>query len=177
MAGLITALFLVPLLGALFVGVVPKNYARGIALGCNAITAIVALTAWRSFDPGAAGLQMIERHAWIPAIGAEYLIGIDGLSLLLVLLTSLVIPFAFFAQPMERGATALMLVMQSALYGTFTSQNFVLWFLFYEMSLVPAFLLIKIWGGENRDRAATKFFLTHSLAASRCCWHSSEFTS
>ena len=52
-----------------------------------------------------------------------------------------------------------MLVMQSALYGTFTAQNFVLWFLFYEMSLIPAFLLIKIWGGENRDRAATKFFV------------------
>src|SRR5438046_7495994 len=52
-----------------------------------------------------------------------------------------------------------MLIMQSALYGTFTAQNFVLWFLFYEMSLIPAFLLIKIWGGENRDRAATKFFV------------------
>src|SRR5438552_19037677 len=52
-----------------------------------------------------------------------------------------------------------MLVMQSALYGTFTAQNFVLWFLFYEMSLIPSFLLIKIWGGEKRDRAATKFFL------------------
>ena len=49
--------------------------------------------------------------------------------------------------------------MQAALYGTFTAQNFVLWFLFYEMSLIPAFLLIKIWGGENRDRAATKFFV------------------
>ena len=94
-----------------------------------------------------------------PSIGAEYLLGIDGLSLLLVLLTSLIIPFAFLAQQMERGAVALMLIMQSALYGTFTAQNFVLWFLFYEMSLIPAFLLIKIWGGENRDRAATKFFL------------------
>ncbi len=52
-----------------------------------------------------------------------------------------------------------MLIMQLALYGTFTAQNFVLWFLFYEMSLIPGFLLIKIWGGENRDRAATKFFL------------------
>jgi NADH-quinone oxidoreductase subunit M len=52
-----------------------------------------------------------------------------------------------------------MLVMQSALYGTFAAQNFVLWFLFYEMSLIPSFLLIRIWGGENRDRAATKFFL------------------
>src|SRR5438046_9208612 len=60
---------------------------------------------------------------------------------------------------MDRGAAALMLVMQSALYGTFTAQNFVLWFLFYEMSLVPSFLLIKIWGGENRDRAHSKFFL------------------
>src|SRR5205814_977966 len=81
------------------------------------------------------------------------------LSLLLVLLTSLIIPFAFLAQKMDRGFCALMLIMQSALYGTFTAQNFVLWFLFYEMSLIPAFLLIKIWGGENRDRAATKFFL------------------
>src|SRR5207302_988133 len=81
------------------------------------------------------------------------------LSLLLVLLTSLVFPFALLAQQMDRGFCALMLIMQSALYGTFTAQNFVLWFLFYEMSLIPAFLLIKIWGGENRDRAATKFFL------------------
>ena len=94
-----------------------------------------------------------------PPIGAEYLVGIDGLSLLLVLLTSLIFPFAFLAQRAGRGFCALMLLMQSALYGTFTAQNFVLWFLFYEMSLIPAFLLIKIWGGENRDRAATKFFV------------------
>ena len=101
----------------------------------------------------------MERHAWIPAIGAEYLVGVDGLSLLLVLLTSLVFPFALLAQRMGRGFCALMLIMQAALYGTFTAQNFILWFLFYEMSLIPAFLLIKIWGGEKRDRAATKFFL------------------
>src|SRR5207245_542603 len=101
----------------------------------------------------------IERHPWIPSIGAEYFVAVDGLSLLLVLLTSIVFPFAFCAQRLERGAYGLMLVMQAALYGTFTAQNFVLWFLFYEMSLIPAFLLIKIWGGEKRDRAATKFFL------------------
>jgi NADH-quinone oxidoreductase subunit M len=159
MVGLTTALFLVPLFAALCVSAAPKDYARGIALASNAITAILVVTLWRTFDSGALGLQLIERHAWVPAIGAEYLVGIDGLSLLLVLLTSLVIPFAFFGHRMERGAIALMLVMQSALYGTFTAQNFVLWFLFYEMSLVPAFLLIKIWGGENRDWAATKFFL------------------
>ena len=119
----------------------------------------IALVLWRNFDTATTGLQFVERHVWIPSIGAEYLVGIDGLSLLLILLTSLIFPFALLAQRMDRGFCALMLVMQSALYGTFTAQNFVLWFLFYEMSLIPGFLLIKIWGGENRDRAATKFFL------------------
>src|SRR4028118_1911136 len=60
---------------------------------------------------------------------------------------------------MSRGFCALMLLTQAALYGTFTAQNFILWFLFYEMSLIPSFLLIKLWGGEKRDRAATKFFV------------------
>src|SRR6266513_128963 len=114
------------------------------------------------FDSTLPGLQLVARHSWIPALGAEYLVGIDGLSLLLVILPSLVFPFALLAQSRsarDRGFCALMLIMQAALYGTFTAQNFVLWFLFYEMSLIPAFLLIKIWGGEKRDRAATKFFL------------------
>jgi NADH-quinone oxidoreductase subunit M len=159
MAGMITALILIPLLGVFAVCVWPHPNARPIALIFNAITATLAFMLWRNFDAIATGLQMVERHIWIPAIGAEYLVGIDGLSLLLVLLTSIIIPFAFLVQRMDRGFCALMLVMQSALYGTFTAQNFVLWFLFYEMSLIPAFLLIKIWGGENRDRAATKFFL------------------
>ncbi|KAF5408976.1 MAG: NAD(P)H-quinone oxidoreductase chain 4 1 [Candidatus Udaeobacter sp.] len=159
MVGLISALILIPLVGALALFIAPERNARPIALLVNAVAAFDALALWRHFDIGAAGIQLVERHAWIPAIGAEYLVGIDGLSLLLVLLTSLIIPFAFLAQRMDRGFCALMLIMQSALYGTFTAQNFVLWFLFYEMSLIPAFLLIKIWGGENRDRAATKFFL------------------
>src|SRR5256885_12018981 len=72
-----------------------------------------------------------------------------------------------------------MLIMQAALYGTFTAQNFILWFLFYEMSLIPAFLLIKIWGGRNRDRAATKFFLYTFLGsvAMRSEEHTSELQS
>jgi len=159
MVGLISALILIPLAGAiaLYIGQ-PKN-ARTVALIFNALSAFYALMLWQKFDATAPGLQIVERHAWIPSIGAEYLVGVDGLSLLLVLLTSLVFPFAFSAQRLERGACALMLVMQSALYGTFTAQNFVLWFLFYEMSLVPAFLLIKIYGAENRDYAAVKFFI------------------
>lgn len=159
MVGLITALILIPVIGAIALYVNRPGNARGIALIFNALSAFYALVLWQKFDSATAGLQVVERHAWIPAIGAEYLVGIDGLSLLLVLLTSVVFPFAFCAQRIERGACALMLLMQSALYGTFTAQNFVLWFLFYETSLIPAFLLIKIYGGANRDQAATKFFL------------------
>jgi NADH-quinone oxidoreductase subunit M len=159
MAGLITVLILLPLAGALFVSVARPTAARAIALGFAALNAITAFYVWRHFDSSAAGMQLAERHAWIPSIGAEYFVGIDGLSLLLVALTTIIFPFAFLAGRMSRGACALLLVMQAALYGTFTAQNFVLWFLFYEMSLVPGFLLIKIWGGENRDWAATKFFL------------------
>jgi NADH-quinone oxidoreductase subunit M len=159
MAGLITALILLPLLGALFVSVARPNATRAIAVGFTALSAIAVFVLWRNFDGSVAGLQLVERHAWIPAIGAEYLVAIDGLSLLLLVLTSIIFPFALLAGRMTRGACAILLVMQAALYGTFTAQNFVLWFLFYEMSLIPGFLLVKIWGGENRDRAATKFFL------------------
>ena len=159
MAGLITLIILVPLLGALVVCAVGERFARAIALAFTAVAAVLAAMLCMNFDTAASGLQFIERQAWIPAIGAEYLVGVDGLSLLLVLLTSLIVPFALLAQPASRGFCAVMLVAQSALYGTFTAQNFVLWFLFYEMSLIPSFLLIRLWGGEKRDRAATKFFV------------------
>lgn len=158
MAGLITTLIVTPLIGALLVSMA-RNYARALSLVFNLITATCAFMIWRHFDRTMPGLQLVEHHSWMPAIGAEYLVGVDGLSLLLVFLTSLVFPFALLAQRMDRAFCALMLITQAALYGTFTAQNFILWFLFYEMSLIPAFLLIKLWGGEKRDRAATKFFL------------------
>ena len=161
MAGMITALILLPLVGALFrerrareSG--PRNRPRIQSAQRDRGRSLL----WRNFDTAAAGLQLVERHAWIPAIGAEYLVGdrwpesaagspdFARLSVRVARATAC-----------GRGFCALMLIMQAALYGTFTAQNFVLWFLFYEMSLIPAFLLIKIWGGENRDRAATKFFV------------------
>jgi len=156
---MITWLILIPLLGATALYAARPFNARVIALGFNAFTLVIAFLLWRNFDSQAGGLQFVERCVWIPAIGAEYLVGVDGLSLLLVILTSVVFPFALCAGKPERGLCALMLITQSALYGTFTAQNFVLFFLFYEMSLIPSFLLIKIWGGPNRDRAATKFFV------------------
>jgi NADH-quinone oxidoreductase subunit M len=162
MVGLITVLFIIPVAGAIVLYVGHPKSPRSVALIFNALSAFYALMLWQRFDSSVPGLQLIERHAWIPSIGAEYVVAIDGLSLLLVLLTSIVFPFAFCAQKLERGACALMLVMQAALYGVFTAQNFVLFFLFYEMSLIPSFLLIKIYGGPaeaDRDYAAVKFFL------------------
>jgi NADH-quinone oxidoreductase subunit M len=156
---MISAVILIPLLAAVLLSLIPEKLGRTFALTCYALTAAVAFLMWRNFDSTAAGLQLVERHAWIPSIGAEYLVGVDGLSLLLVFLVSIVFPFALLAERRGRAFCALMLLMQSALYGTFTAQNFILWFLFYEMSLIPSFLLIKIFGGENRDRAATKFFV------------------
>ena len=140
-----------------FVGAARQNPVRAIALvPCNALTQLspFSLANLRASAVGLHSSSAIRD----PSIGL-YLLGIDGLSLLLVLLTSLVFPFALLAQRRSSGFCALMLVTQSALYGTFTAQNFVLWFLFYEMSLLPSFLLIRIWGGKDADRAATKFFV------------------
>ncbi|HEX4085073.1 MAG TPA: NADH-quinone oxidoreductase subunit M [Chthoniobacteraceae bacterium] len=157
MAGLI--LILIPLIGALAVTALPQKVSRGLALCFTAAAGAAALCILGRFDSAAGGLQMILRHAWIPAIGAEFFLGIDGLSLLLLLLTAIIIPFGLFAGNRDRAFCALMLVLESALFGTFTAQNFILWFLFYEMSLLPAFLLIRNWGDENSTRAATKFFI------------------
>ena len=159
MVGLISTLILLPLAGALCATIVRDRYARIIALGFNLFTPdrrsyFVARFRWHN----KAGLQFVERHVWIPAIVPNTSLESTARTSF-VSPTSLIIPFSLFAQPSGRGFCALMLVTQSALYGTFTAQNFILWFLFYEMSLIPAFLLIKIWGGENRDYAATKFFL------------------
>jgi NADH-quinone oxidoreductase subunit M len=159
MAGLISALVILPLVSAIALYLLPGKHARALALTFTALAALLVAEVWYNFDSAAGGLQLVEHHTWIPGIGAEYLVGVDGLSLLLLILTTLLFPFALLARPVERGACALMLIMQSALYGVFTAQNFVLWFLFYEMTLVPAFLLIKLYGGAKRDVAAVKFFL------------------
>ena len=157
---MITALILIPLIGALVVGVLPRTVSRTAAMAVCAAAAVVAVMLALNFDTSQAGLQFVQRAGWIPAIGANFFLGADGLSLLLVLLTTVLFPFAFLSgKSPDRGYCALMLIMQGALYGTFTAHNFVLWFLFYEMSLIPAFLLIKLWGGEKRHGAAIKFFV------------------
>lgn len=162
----LTALTLVPLVGAVFlVGIdrVRSSLARGMALAFSGVSFLMALAIWRSFDGASGELQLVERYNWIPSIGVEYFLGIDGLGLLMVLLSAIVVPMAILAswKITHRAPLyfALILFLQSGLFGAFTALNFFHWFIFWELSLVPAFFLILFWGGRERRAAATQFFV------------------
>jgi NADH-quinone oxidoreductase subunit M len=162
----ITLLTATPLVGACLLGALrgrAQALARTLALAFSFVALAQALFLGARFDTAAAGLQFVERHAWVPTLGIDYFVGIDGLSLLMVLLTALVMPMALLASGRveERASLyfALLLFLQAGLFGTFTALNFFHWFIFWELSLVPAFFLIKLWGGPQRTPAATQFFV------------------
>jgi NADH-quinone oxidoreductase subunit M len=113
---------------------------------------------------GGGGMQFLEDHSWIPVIGARYQMGVDGVSVLLILLTTLLGVIAAlsswnYIQKREKEYYALLLFLQAAVIGVFASMDMFLFYLFFEVSLVPMYFLIGIWGGENRLYAAIKFFL------------------
>jgi NADH-quinone oxidoreductase subunit M len=116
------------------------------------------------YNTGLGGLQFLEDHDWIPVIGARYQMGVDGVSVLLILLTTLLGLIAAlsswnYIQKREKEYYALLLFLQAAVLGVFSSMDLFLFYLFFEVSLVPMYFLIGIWGGENRLYAAIKFFL------------------
>ena len=163
---LITTLTAVPLIGAFAVlglGAQDKKFARATALAFSFIALALTLILWYRFNPASGDLQFEELHAWIPAIGVQYHVGIDGLGLLMLLLTALVVPMSMLAswQIRENAALyfSLVLFLQAGLFGTFTALNFFHWFIFWELSLIPAFFLIRLWGGPRRASAATQFFV------------------
>jgi NADH-quinone oxidoreductase subunit M len=163
---LISILTLLPLIGAILViGLSPENkrMARRLALAFSFVSLALTVFLWRRFDAGSGELQFQEVHAWIPTLAVQYHVGIDGLGLLMVLLTAIVVPMAMLAswRIEERVPIyfALVLFLQAGLFGTFTALNFFHWFIFWELSLIPAFFLIKLWGGPMRSAAATQFFI------------------
>jgi NADH-quinone oxidoreductase subunit M len=163
---LISILTVVPLVGALIlVGLDSgsKRFARGLALTFSLMGLGLALTLWGRFDSASGNLQFEERYAWIPTLGVEYHVGVDGLGLLMVLLSAIVVPMAMLAswKIEERVPSyfALVLFLQAGLFGTFTALSFFHWFIYWELSLIPAFFLIKLWGGPLRTHAATQFFI------------------
>jgi len=163
---LITTLTLVPIFGAVVVAGLDsqkKSLARLLALGFSLISLLLAIVLWRNFDASSSALQFVERHEWIPSIGVQYYVGVDGLGLLMVLLSAIVVPFALLVSwkidDKPHVYFSLMLLLQAGLFGAFTALNFFHWFIFWEMGLVPAYFLIKLWGGAERVTAATQFFI------------------
>ena len=169
---LITILTLLPLIGAFIVaGVQTQNRkaAQGLALASALVSLGIAGLMWARFDPALNGMQFIERHDWIPSLGVQYFVGVDGLGLLMVLLSAILVPMAMLAswKMADRVGLyfSLMLFLQAGLFGTFTALNFFHWFIFWELSLIPAFFLIRLWGGPRRRAAATQFII-YTMAGS-----------
>jgi NADH-quinone oxidoreductase subunit M len=162
----ITILTLIPVAGACVLVSLPDGSARlakWTAVAFGSVALIVSLGMWHGFDAATAGMQMQERHAWIASLNIEYRLGVDGLGVLMLVLSAIVVLIAIAAswQISERVRLnfALVLLLESCLFGAFTALNFVHWFTFWELSLVPAFFLIKLWGGPRRTAAATQFLV------------------
>ena len=162
----ITVLTAAPVVGALALlalGGRNKNLVRHSALAFSFISLVLTLIVWHHFDSASVGLQFQEWHRWIPDMGVEYHVGIDGLGLLMLLLTSIVVPIGILAswQIQERVPLyfSLVLILQACLFGTFTAMNFFHWFIYWELSLIPAFFLIRLWGGPRRASASTQFLV------------------
>ena len=162
---MITLLTLLPILGGLLVLVFGRSreLARLIAALFGFTGLILSLLFWYAFDPNLPGMQFTQYYAWAPSLGIEYHVGVDGLGVLMLVLSALLVVFSLAASWANEklGATyfALVLFLEAGLFGTFTALNFVHWFLYWELSLIPAFFLVRLWGGGARARAANQFFL------------------
>ncbi len=164
---ILTVLTVLPLIGAaiaLFVG----KHARGVALVTSLACLVVALFVWISL-PSNGSIGLVEIHPWAPSLGIEYHLGVDGLGALMLLLSAIVTLMSVDASHrvhhMPGLFYGLILILESGLFGSFTALNFFHWFLFWELSLIPAFFLIKLWGGPRRGPAATQFFV-YTMAGS-----------
>lgn len=169
----LTAIILLPLVSSLAIPLIPDKegktvrwYSLGVAI---ADFALMIYAFWHSYNFQSSTLQLVENYPWIPQLGMNWSVGVDGLSMPLILLTGLINTLAIFAAwkvtNKPRLFYGLMLVMYSAQLGVFVAQDLLLFFLMWEIELVPVYLLISIWGGAKRQYAATKFIL-YTAAAS-----------
>jgi NADH-quinone oxidoreductase subunit M len=156
-----------PLVGALILLLVNKKNENAIRWIANIVTLMgfaVSVPLWFWYQPSGADFQFVERAPWIPSVGAEYFLGVDGLSVLLILLTTMmgfIAVLSSWTAITERVKEyyIFLLVLQTGMLGAFMSLDFLLFFLFWEVMLVPMYFLIGIWGSSNRLYSAIKFFL------------------
>ncbi|MBK8175808.1 MAG: NADH-quinone oxidoreductase subunit M [Rhodospirillales bacterium] len=165
-----------PLLGAGFIlcvrgddAVVARN-CRNVALLTSMATFLLSLGIWFNFDPATADFQFEERAVWMPAFNIAYHMGVDGISMPFVLLSTLLIPVCILAswtsiKTRVKEYMIAFLVMETMLVGTFCALDMILFYLFFEGTLIPMFLIIGVWGGPRRVYSAFKFFL-YTLAGS-----------
>lgn len=163
---MLSAIIFMPLMTGFIVLMIPRSrpaLARRIALSGALVTLALALALWAGYDRGAAGLQWRLQAPWIPLVNAGYAIAVDGISLSLVILTALlsvlVLIYVLPARERTRAHAFLFLLMETGLIGLFCAQDLLLFYLFFEVALVPMYFVIGIWGHERRRYAAIKFFL------------------
>jgi NADH-quinone oxidoreductase subunit M len=169
---MLTFIAFLPALGALLLLLIPRERTgllRAVALAASLVTFAVAVGLFFSFDPAQGGMQFVEQASWIPTLGISYKLGVDGISLLLVLLTTLLVPLLLWA-PWERVENhklfaTMILLLETAVIGVFLALDLVLFYVFWEAMLIPMYFLIGLWGGERRAYAAIKFFLYTMVAS------------
>jgi NADH-quinone oxidoreductase subunit M len=172
---LLTLVTFFPVVGVLCILALPrasKNATRWIALAASAVTFLISLVVLLRFDTQQPGLQLTTRLPWIRVAGwtIEYHLGIDGLSLLLVLLTTFLTPISILStwtavEDRIKEFMAFFLLLETGMVGVFLAQDLFLFYIFWEFTLVPMYFLIGIWGGPRRIYAAIKFFL-YTMAGS-----------
>jgi NAD(P)H-quinone oxidoreductase subunit 4 len=164
---LLSSLLLIPFVGSLVVLLWPGQPSpqrlRLVTIVILVAQLLVSLGLIALFDPAAPGMQLQESHAWVPGIGLDYALGVDGLSLPLVLINAaLTLVSAVITRDIDKRPRiyfAMLLLISGAVNGAFLAENLLLFFLFYELELIPLWLLISVWGGVNRAYAATKFLI------------------
>lgn len=168
---LLSILIFLPLAGALFLLLVNnEQFARYGSLAVTGICALLSLPVLIGFDKGSAQFQFVEKYAWIEPLNIHYVVGVDGISLLLVLMTTFIMPFCVLAswsyiKERVQSFMICLLIMESAMIGVFVALDFVLFYILWEAMLIPMYLIIGIWGGPRKIYASIKFFL-YTLAGS-----------
>lgn len=168
---ILSVLIFLPLVGALILLFVKnESVSRYLALIITTITALLSLTLLFGFDTTTSKFQFVEHHKWIEAFNINYTLGLDGISILLVLLTTIIMPFCVLAswsyiKSRVQSFMVCLLIMETAMVGVFVALDFVLFYVLWEAMLIPMYLLIGIWGGPRKIYASVKFFL-YTLAGS-----------
>jgi NADH-quinone oxidoreductase subunit M len=160
----LTLILILPLFGVVATLLAHESLSRQIALGTSLITLVASLPLWFVFDNSNPGMQFIEKHQWIDSPAIHYALGVDGISMPLVLLTTFLTPLCILVswtaiETRMKEFLISLLVMETATIGVFVALDFVLFYIFWETMLIPMYLLIGVWGGPNRVYAAIKFFL------------------